>query len=244
MKRREFILGGTAATWPVVARAQQAKMPVVGFLGSASLEKWGGGVLIAFKRGLADTGYEEGRTVAIEYRWAEEQYDRLPNLALELARQRVAVIAAPASVASASAARAATKTIPIVFMIGSDPIELGLVESLNRPGGNLTGVAYLNVEVAPKRLELLHELVPSAKTIALLVNPANPIEAETQTKELQAAGRSLGLHVPILLKGAKPSELPVQRPTNLAFIFNLKTARALGLIVPATLLARADEVIE
>jgi len=160
VKRREFItlLGSAAATWPLAARAQQPAMPVIGFLGTASLEKWAGGPLIWFQRGLAETGYSEGRNVAIEYRWADEQYDRLPALAAELVRQQVTVIAAPGLMMSASAAKAATASIPIVFMIGSDPIELGLVGSLNHPGGNLTGVAYLNAEVAAKRLEKVFRL--------------------------------------------------------------------------------------
>jgi putative ABC transport system substrate-binding protein len=275
---------------------------------------------------LAETGYVEDRNVTIEYRWADDQYDRLPALALELVRRRVAVLAAPGSPA-ALPAKAATTVIPIVFMIGSDPVELGLVASLNRPGGNLTGVAYLNVEVAPKRLELLHEFVPTAKSIALLINPANPVTAAAQVKELQAVVPTLGVHLlvvnasnPIeiedafatlvrdrvdalqigvdplfgnhsdqivalatrnkiptiypwreftaagglmnygssipdafrqvgvytgqILKGASPADLPVQRPTKLRFVINLKAARALGIEFPARLLALADEVIE
>ena len=327
MKRREFIaaLGGAAA-WPMVARGQQPAKPVIGFLGISSSEKMGGGVLLDFKRGLAETGYVEGSNVTIEYRWAEEHYDRLAALALELVQRQVAVIAAPGS-PTALPAKAATTVIPIVFMIGSDPVKLGLVASLNRPGGNVTGVSYFNEEVAPKRLELLHEFVPTAKSIALLVNPANPAQAAAQTEELQAAVRALGLHLEIakasnpieiadafatlvrngvealqigvdplfgdhidqivalaqrdkiptiypwreftaagglmnygasipdayhqvgiytgqILKGANPAELPVQRPTELRLVVNLKAARALGTEFPAKLIALADEVIE
>jgi putative tryptophan/tyrosine transport system substrate-binding protein len=155
MRRRDFVtvIGGAAAAWPLTARAQQQAMPVVGFLGTTGGQRRGE-VLAAYYMGLADTGYIEGRNVAIEYRWAENHYDRLPALAEELVRRRVAVIVAPGSVAAASAAKTATTTIPVVFMIGSDPVEIGLVKSLNRPGGNLTGVAYLNVEVAAKRLDV------------------------------------------------------------------------------------------
>src|SRR6478752_7720760 len=323
MQRREFIaaLGGAAA-WPVVARAQQLVVPIIGFLGISSLEKMGGGLLLDFKRGLAETGYVEGNNVAIEYRWADEHYDRLAALTLDLVRHQVAVIAAPGTPA-ALPAKAATTVIPIVFMIGSDPVKLGLVASLNRPGGNLTGVSYFNEEVAPKRLQLLHEFVPSAKSIALLVNPAGA--AQAQTEQLQAAARALDLRLQIvnasnaidlgeafgilvhdqvealqlgvdplfgnhvdqivalaqrnriptiypwreftaagglmnygasipdayrqvgvyigqILKGANPAELPVQRPTMLKFVVNLKAARALGTEFPAKLLARADEV--
>jgi putative ABC transport system substrate-binding protein len=275
---------------------------------------------------LAESGYVEDRNVTIEYRWADDEYDRLPALAVELVQRGVEVLVAAGSPA-ALPAKAATTVIPIVFMIGSDPVELGLVAGLNRPGGNLTGVAYLNVEVAPKRLELLHELIPTAKSIALLVNPANPVVADAQAKELQAAISTLGLNLMLvkasnplemedafatlvrervealqigvdplfgnhvdqlvalaarhkvptiypwreftaagglmnygssipdafrqvgiytgqILKGAKPADLPVQRPTKLQFVLNLKAAKALGLEVPPTLLARADEVIE
>src|SRR6478752_3421696 len=206
MQRREFIaaLGGAAA-WPVVARAQQLVVPIIGFLGISSLEKMGGGLLLDFKRGLAETGYVEGNNVAIEYRWADEHYDRLAALALDLVQHKVAVMAAPGSPA-ALPAKTATTVIPIVFMIGSDPVELGLVAGLNYPGGNLTGVAYLNVEVAPKRLELLHELIPTAKSIALLVNPANPVVADAQAKELQAAISKLDLNL-ILAKASNPLEM-------------------------------------
>jgi len=328
VKRREFItlLGGAAAAWPLAARAQQPAMPVIGYLGVSSFEKSAGRSLQAFKRGLAESGYVEDRNVTIEYRWADDEYDRLPALAVELVQRGVAVLVAAGSPA-ALPAKAATTVIPIVFMIGSDPVELGLVAGLNRPGGNLTGVAYLNVEVAPKRLELLHELIPTAKSIALLVNPANPVVADAQAKELQtaiskldlnlilvkasnplemedafatlvrervealqigvdplfgnhvdqlvalaarhkvptiypwreftAAGglmnygssipdafRQVGVYTGQILKGAKPADLPVQRPTKLQFVLNLKAAKALGLTIPPTLLARADEVIE
>jgi putative tryptophan/tyrosine transport system substrate-binding protein len=329
MRRREFItlLGGVAAAWPMAAKAQQAAMPVIGYLGSSSFERSAGRSLLNFKRGLAETGYVEDRNVAIEYRWADDQYERLPTLAIELVQRRVAVLVAAGS-PTALPAKAATTVIPTVFMVGSDPVELGLVASLNRPGGNLTGVAYLNAEVAPKRLELLHELIPTAKSIALLVNPANPtVAAEKQAKELEAAVRMLGLHLPLvkasnaieiedafsalirdrveglqigvdplfgnhidqlvalatrhkmptiypwreftaagglmnygasipdafrqvgvytgqILKGAKPSDLPIQRPTKLQFVLNLKAAKAIGVEIPAKLLALADEVIE
>ena len=325
--RREFItLLGGAVAWPVAARAQQPAMPLIGYLGVSSFEKSAGRSLHAFKRGLAESGYVEDRNVTIEYRWADDEYDRLPALAVELVQRGVEVLVAAGSPA-ALPAKAATTVIPIVFMIGSDPVELGLVAGLNYPGGNLTGVAYLNVEVAPKRLELLHELIPTAKSIALLVNPANPVVADAQAKELQAAISTLGLNLMLvkasnplemedafatlvrervealqigvdplfgnhvdqlvalaarhkvptiypwreftaagglmnygssipdayrqvgvytgqILKGAKPADLPVQRPTKLQFVLNLKAAKALGLDVPPTLLARADEVIE
>jgi putative tryptophan/tyrosine transport system substrate-binding protein len=328
LQRREFItlLGGAAAAWPLAARAQQPAMPVIGFLGSSSFERSAGRSLLNFKRGLAETGYVEDRNVTIEYRWADDQYERLPALAVELVQRRVGVLVAAGS-PTALPAKAATTVIPIVFMVGSDPVELGLVASLNRPGGNLTGVAYLNAEVAPKRLELLHQFVPAAKSIALLVNPANPVAAEAQAKELEAAVHALGLHLPLvkasnaieiedafsalvrnqvealqigvdplfgnhidqlvalatrhkvptiypwreftaagglmnygasipdafhqvgvytgqILKGAKPSDLPVQRPTQLRFVLNLKAAKAIGVEFPAKLLALADEVID
>jgi putative tryptophan/tyrosine transport system substrate-binding protein len=326
LQRREFIAGLGAAAWPTVARAQEPGLPVIGFLGTSSLEKMGGRWLLDFKQGLAETGYVQDRNVAIEYRWADDHYDRLPALAAELVRRRVAVLAAPGGPA-ALPAKAATTDIPIVFMIPSDPVALGLVASLNRPGGNLTGVAYLNDEIAPKRLELLHEVVPEAKSIGMLVNPANPASVTAQVKELQGAADRLGMHLTIvnassaldleeafatlvservealqlgvdilfgnhidqivalatrnriptvypwreftaagglmnygasipnafrqvgfytgqILKGAMPADLPVQRPTKLELVVNEKTAKALGLTIPETLLATADEVIQ
>jgi putative ABC transport system substrate-binding protein len=327
MRRREFIgaLGCAAVVGPRGALAQQA-LPTIGYLGTSSFEKSAGRSLLSFKRGLAEAGYTEGRNVIIHYRWAEDQYDRLPTLALELVQEKVAVLVAGGSPA-ALPAKAATTTIPIVFMIGSDPIELGLITSLNHPGSNLTGVAYLNVEVAPKRLELLHRLLPDAKVLGLLVNPAYASEATAQTSELQQAVNRFGLrllvikasspleieeafaiaareHVEALqigvdplfgnhvdqivalaarnklpaiypwreftaagglmnygssipeafrlvgnytgqiLKGAKPADLPVQRSTRVSLTLNLKTARALGIEVPPSFSAIADEVIE
>jgi putative ABC transport system substrate-binding protein len=203
MKRREFIsLLGGAAAWPRAARAQQGAMPVIGFLGGASPDRWVGR-LRAFHQGLSETGYVVGRNLAIEYRWAEGQNDRVPSLAAELVGRQVSVIAAPGSVPAALAAKAATTTIPIVFEIASDPVELGLVASLAQPGGNITGVTSLNAQVGPKRLELLHELVPTATVVGLLVNPTNPNEAEPTTKNLQAAARSLGLEMHVLHASAE-----------------------------------------
>jgi putative tryptophan/tyrosine transport system substrate-binding protein len=196
MKRREFIMliGGTAAAWPLAARAQQTALPTIGLLSadSSSLTSR----LNAFRTGLAETGLIEGRNVALEYRFAESNGDRLPALLSELLRARPAVIAAW-GLPAALAAKAATNTIPIAFYVGVDPVEMGLVASLNRPGANLTGVSGLSVELVPKRLELLHELVPTASTIALLVNPTNP-NSIRQTREVQAAAHMLGLELHIL----------------------------------------------
>jgi putative tryptophan/tyrosine transport system substrate-binding protein len=198
LNRREFIaLVGGAAAWPLVAHAQQSAMPVIGFLGTISPDRWASR-LHAFRQGLSETGYVEGRNVGIEYRWAEGQNDRLPALAADLVRRQVRVIATPESTPGAFAAKAATTTIPIVFSVGVDPVAVGLVASLNRPGGNLTGVTNLNAEILPKRLELMHELVPTATTIALLVNPSNPLVAETESRDAQTAARTLGLQLHVL----------------------------------------------
>ena len=198
MRRREFIilLGGAAATWPITARAQQPPMPVIGFVNVASPQSYTK-QLAAFLKGLSETGYVDGHNVVIEYRWAEGRNDRLPAMVADLLHRQVVVIAAT-STPAALAAKAATTTVPIVFETGGDPIRLGLVTSLNRPGGNVTGVTQTNVEVAPKRLQLLHELVPTASSIALLVNPTNPALAEPTTKDLKAAARTLGLELHVL----------------------------------------------
>jgi putative tryptophan/tyrosine transport system substrate-binding protein len=328
MRRREFIslVGGTTLTWPLAARAQQPAMPVIGYLDLGS-PITSAPFLEAFRRGLSETGYVEGNNVTIEYRWADGQNDRLPDLAADLARRQVAVIAAPSSTLAALAAKGATTTIPIVFAIGADPVAAGVVASLNRPGGNATGVTTLNVEVGPKRLELLHQVVPTASSIALLVNPTNPALAEPLSRDALAAARALRLQLHLLhastdgeieaafaalpqlyagglaigadaffnsrseqlaalalqhsvpaiyqyrefttagglmsyggsltdayglagvyagrvLKGEKPGDLPVQQATKVELFINLKTAKALGLTIPPTLLATADEVIE
>jgi putative tryptophan/tyrosine transport system substrate-binding protein len=327
VKRREFItLLAGAAAWPLAARAQQAAMPLIGFLCSESPELAAIRVR-AFRQGLSETAYFEGRNVAVEYSWANGQNDRLPGLAADLVDRRVTAIASVGASPAALAAKSATATIPIVFQVGVDPVDLGLVASLNRPGGNITGVTSLNVELAPKRLELLHQLLPTAKILALLLNPTNRNILETEAKATRAAAESLGLELHILyasnarefdaalatlperraggltigpdpyflghsqqlaalalrhavptlspyrefplggglisygtsladqyrlvgvyigriLKGEKPADLPVQQATKVELLINLKTAKALGLDVPATLLARADEVIE
>jgi putative ABC transport system substrate-binding protein len=222
MKRREFItiLGGAAATFPLAAHAQQTAMPMIGYLSTASPEP-NAYLVAAFRQGLDEAGYVEGKNVAIEYRWAENQYDRLAALAADLVRRRVAVIFTEGGTATPLAAKSATPTIPIVFVIGADPVKAGLVTSLNRPGGNITGVTILANLMIIKRLELLRELVPKAAVIAVLLNPRGRI-----------------------LKGDKPADLPVMQPTKFEFVINLKTAKSLGLTVPLTLQVAADEVIE
>jgi putative ABC transport system substrate-binding protein len=197
MRRREFIvLTGGAAAWSLAARAQGA-MPVIGFMHTASADRFPH-LLVAFHKGLNEVGYIEGQNVAIEYRWAEGQYDRLPKFAADLIARQVSVLAATGGDQSALAAKATNTKIPIVFEIGGDPVQLGLVESLNRPGGNLTGTTLLSAELAPKRLELLHELVPKATNVALLVNPISP-GADAESKELQAVAPSVGMQVQVVL---------------------------------------------
>ena len=195
--RREFIcmLGGAAA-WPLVARAQQPAMPVIGFLNITSPDGYAER-LRAFRQGLKDTGHVEGENVAIQYRWAEDQPDRLPPLAAELVSRRIAVIATLGTANSALAAKAATTMIPIVFAVGEDPVRLGLVSSLARPGGNLTGINFFNSELTAKRLELLRELVPTATRVAVLINPTEPVNAETTARDAQSAARTIGLQIQV-----------------------------------------------
>jgi putative ABC transport system substrate-binding protein len=236
MQRRDFlgVLGGAVA-WPLSARAQQQSMPEIGFLNGSSPEGYGH-FLEAFRRGLGETGYIEGRDVAIEYRWAEGHYERLPALAADLVRRRVTVIVATSTPANVIA-RTTTTTIPIVFTTSSDPVELGLVASLSRPGGNLTGAVTLNVEVDSKRLELLHELVPGATTIALLVNPNRP-GVQTQLKTLEAAARTIGRQIVVVNSGTE-SELD----TAFARLAEQK-AGALLVLTDAFLFSRRDQIIE
>jgi ABC-type uncharacterized transport system substrate-binding protein len=327
MRRREFIalLGGAAATWPLVARAQQPAMPVVGFLSSLGKNDRPN-LADAFRRGLSEAGYAEGRNVMIEYQFAENKYDRLPALAADLVNRKVAVIAATGGGNSILVAKASTTTIPIVFLTGGDPVQEGYVASLNRPGGNITGISWFGTQLSAKGLGLLHELLPNATVIALLTNPKLP-EAARATSDAQEAARTLGhqllvlhasapseidtafatlrqaragallvsgdpffssrrqqivtlaardaipalyfnrelvaegglmsygndipdayrragLYVGRILNGASPADLPIDQATKFEFVINLKTAKALGLTVPPTVLARADEVVE
>jgi putative ABC transport system substrate-binding protein len=208
MNRRAFItlLGSAAAAWPLAARAQQPAM-IIGYLDGGSLETRPGRVA-SFNRGLNESGYTEGRNVAIEYRWAQYQFDRLPALAAELVHRHVSVIVAASGLPAALAAKAATATIPIVFQVGFDPVRAGLVASLNRPGGNITGVANISSELNAKRLELLHELVPNAGVIAVLVNPTNPLNMQTTSQEVQAAAQALRLQSQVL-RASTDSEIEV-----------------------------------
>lgn len=329
MRRRDFIklIAGSSAAWPFAfaSRAQQPSRPVIGFLNGVTAQGHAR-PLAAFLKGLGESGYADGRNVVIEYRWANGQYDRLPAMAADLVRRQVSVIAATTTPA-ALAAKATTTSIPIVFEVGADPIKLGLVANLNRPGGNITGVTQTNVEIAPKRLQLLHERIPSARIIAFLVNPAEPLLAEPSISEVSVAAHALGLDLHVLnasnedeidaafaklsqiraegvvvgggpfftgrteqlaalalkhsmptiyeykrfvaagglmsygsevseayrlagiytgrvLKGDKPADLPVQQATKVELLINLRTAKALGITVPNTLIGRADEVIE
>ena len=224
MRRRDFItlLGGAAAAWPLVARAQQPTTPVIGYLGPASPET-SRNQLAAFHRGLADTGYVEGRNVAIEYRWAENHYDRLPALAAELVHRQLSVIVAGGTTPGAHALKAATQTIPIVFLVGPDPVAGGLVASLNRPGANLTGVKVLSTEVIAKNLELLHGLVPAAAVIAVLVHPDNSLDTEAVTGGLRVAAGVIGVRL-LVLKAGNQSEIDAAFAT-------LVQQRADGLVV-------------
>jgi putative ABC transport system substrate-binding protein len=224
VRRREFItlLGGAAAGWPLSARAQQPAMLVIGLLGSESPDLWAGRMR-AFHQGLGEMGYVDGRNVAIEYRWAEGHNDRLPALAADLVRRRATVIAAPGSTPATLAAKAATSTIPIIFWIGSDPIELGLVVSLNRPEGNLTGVTTLNHGLVAKRVQLLHEVVPGTNSIAVLINPTSPTLTKISIEDAQAAARSLGLELHML-------NASTERDFDLVFA-NLIQLRAAGLVI-------------
>jgi putative ABC transport system substrate-binding protein len=199
MRRRKFItlLGGATIAWPLAARAQQKSIPVIGYLGNQSADLWAGR-LRAFRQGLSETGYIEGQNVTIEYRWAEGHHERFPAFAADFVRRGVNIIAAPGSTPAIVAAKAATTTIPVVFATSADPVEAGFVGSLGRPGGNLTGVTGLGVELGPKRLELLHEFVPTANIVALLVNPTNPVLAKASSKELMAAANRLGLELQVL----------------------------------------------
>jgi putative ABC transport system substrate-binding protein len=265
IRRREFIAGlGSAAAWPLTARAQQSAVPVIGFLSSVSADDEYKNVTVPFLQGLKETGYVEGQNVAIEYRYAENQSDRLPSLAAELVRRRVTVIVAAGGTAAVRA-KAATATIPIVFSMGADPVALGLVASLNRPGANLTGTTVLAADLEPKRLQLLYDLIPNAAVFGVVADPAYPdtqsvrhvLPAIYPLREFALAGglmsygsslgylyRQVGLYTGRVLKGEKPADLPVQQAVKIELILNLKAAKALGIEFPTALLVRADEVIE
>jgi putative ABC transport system substrate-binding protein len=328
MRRRVFIgvVGGVAVTWPLLLHAQQSVLPVIGFLDSRSPDALTER-LRGFRLGLKDTGYFEGENVTIEYRWAENQFDRLPALATDLVPRQVAVIATSGGTAAAFAAKAATTTIPVVFTSAEDPVRQGLVASLARPGGNLTGINFFNVELAAKQLELLRELVPAATRIGVLVNPASALNTESTLRDVESAARAMKLQIQVLnartsreidavfatfvrerpdalfvntdpflnvrrvqlallagrlgipaiysgreyaeagglisygsnitdayrqmgvyvgriLKGAKPMDMPVAQASKFELVINAQTARMLGISIPPSLLARADEVIE
>jgi putative ABC transport system substrate-binding protein len=238
LKRRDFItLLGGAAAWPLAARAQQLGLPVIGFLGTTSPDEYGSR-LRAFQRGLSEAGFFEGKNVSIVYRWAEAQYDRLPGLAADLVRHRVRVIIAFSGVPPAMAAKAATTTIPVVFITGSNPVQAGLVASLNSPGGNLTGVTSLGGELGPKRLEILHELVPAATEMGFLINPTNPYDRSVLVPMAQAAANVLGLKLRVLYAGTEH---------EISTIFaNLSPLGIRALVIsPDTLFtARTEQVVE
>ena len=243
MRRRDFVamVGAAALASPTLTRAQQLATPAIGFLSGGPSRGAHATDLDGLRKGLMEGGYIEGRTVTIEYGFADGHFDRLPALASDLISRRVAVIAT-VTLPAAMAAKAATPTIPVVFVIGEDPVKAGLVASLNRPGGNATGVSDFINQLGAKRLELIRQAVPWVALIGLLVNPSNP-NAEPDAKEVEAAANGLGQKL-LVVKATKPADLPVQQATNVELVINVKTAKALGLTIPPTLLARADEVIE